>query len=89
MKLPDRVPLDITVFPFGDMKSAQMYRESRCMSDRDSTIISAFGCYFLCTWAVRQVYPRKDGNSGKRRIHGYIPKTQYVQTVNWEKAKKA
>ena len=53
MKLPDRVPLDITVFPFGDMKSAQMYRESRCMSDRDSTIISAFGCYFLCTWAIR------------------------------------
>lgn len=53
MKLPDRVPLDITVFPFGDIKSAQMYRESRCMSDRDSTIISAFGCYFLCAWSVR------------------------------------
>lgn len=47
MKLPDRVPLDITVFPFGDMKSAQMYRESRCMTDRDSAIISAFGCYFF------------------------------------------
>ena len=23
------------------------------VSDRDSTIISAFGCYFLCTWAIR------------------------------------
>nr|DAE62421.1 MAG TPA: hypothetical protein [Microviridae sp.] len=23
------------------------------LRDRDSTVIFAFGCYFLCTWAVR------------------------------------
>ena len=53
MKLEDRIPLDVSVFPFGDLASAKLYRESRMLTDRDSCIVPIAGAYFLCCWQER------------------------------------